>query len=500
MPDLRKASLRPIGAEADPQPLGDPIPVQFNPSSLRLAIAGRSDARATPARQAEQSLGSGNTTLTLDLHFDTADEGTTREPRTVREKTKQVAQFITPAPGSSAPPPRVRFQWGDFIVDGVMGSYTEDIDLFSSQGVPLRAKVSISIRGQNADLAANRSGPGQNDGAGATPPGGGGLGLPGTAGIGGSLALGASLSAGASLSLGAGAGIGLGAGLEVGAGLSTEVAIGGESVAEFAARVGADPEAWRAIAGGLESSLSLEAGTEIDFSVGLSASGGVGSATGIETAAAAPLDAAVGLAGERAAPARTGAAPGTAAGLALASAGGVQAAVETVRAAEAGAAAASAQDAFASGARSAAPPAAPFAPPAAQQPRPPLRIETPGGASLPVAAARREPPPAPRPVQVDARAVSFGFGVPLRPRVTGAAEERAGAVGGAVLVGVRARSAVAVPTAQDPTDAPWLALPASDAGRRAADAAQGRVRPGCACGCAGGGHADCGCGCGGSCA
>ena len=486
MPDLQKATLQKLTGGADPQTDGDPIPVQFNPSTLHFTLASATDGSGTPAREAVQSLGSGNLTLTLDLHFDSADEGTTEEPSNVRDKTAQVAQFMLPTRGSSDPPPRVRFHWGDFILDGVMGSYTEDIDLFSPQGVPLRAKVSISIRGQNPDLAANRAGAGAATGADATPPGGGGGGggAPGTVGFGAGLSVGASLSLGASV----------GVGLSVGAGAGVGVAIGGESAAEFAARMGVDPGAWRGIATGLDSTVSIDAGTEIDFTAGLSTGGGVGSATGVEGKAAAPIEATVGLAGESAAPERSGAAAGTAAGFALSAAGGVQSAVETVRIADTTAAAAGAKEAFALAPRTATPPAAAPTPSAAQQPRPPLR-----NGELPVAAAQQSAPSAPAPPVSDPRATTFGYWVPLRPRVTGAAGARAGAVGGLVLVGARAeRPAIQAPATSDPTAAPWLALPSADAGRSAADARQRLVRPACSCGC-GGPTSGCGCGCGGGC-
>jgi hypothetical protein len=481
---LAKARLFKLSGEKEPKVEGDPIPVQFNPSSLHLVLSSATDGPGTPARQAEQSLGAGNLTLTLDLHFDTADEGTTTEPRNVRLKTAQVAQFMTPARGSSAPPPRVRFQWGDFVVDGVMGSYSEDIDLFSAQGVPLRAKVSISIRGQNPDVAANRTGAGAGTGAGATLPGGVSAGAVGTLGFGASLSVGASVSLGASVGVGGSAGV------------ATGVAIGGESAAEFAARMGVDPEAWRGIAAGLDSTVSIEAGTAIDFSAGLSAGAGVGTASGIESSSGVPLDAAVGLAGERSAPQRSGAAPGTSAGFALAAAGGVQSAVETVRIADTTAKATGAKEAFALVPRAATPPAAPSAPPSAQQPRPSLRV-----ADLPVEAAKRPATPAPSPPRADGRATTFGYGVPLRPRVTGAADDRAGAVGGLVLVGARVRVATEAPVTPDRTAAPWLALPATDAARSAADAAQALVRPTCRCGCGPAARTggDCGCGCGGGC-
>jgi Contractile injection system tube protein len=484
MPDLRKATLTPISGDADPKPLGAPIPVQFNPSSLHLVLASAADTGQTPARQAEQHLGSGNLTLTLDLHFDTADEGTTESPRNVRDKTAQVAQFMLPSKGSSDPPPRVRFHWGDFILDGVMGNYSEDVDLFSPQGVPLRAKVSITIRGQNPDFAANAAGPGAKTGAGATAPGA-------TAGAPGSIGFGASLSVGASL--GVSAGIGIGGGVEISVGDQVGIAIGGESAAEFTARMGADPEAWRGVAAGLDSTVSIEAGTAIGFSPALSTGAGVGAATGVEAgrAPASPA-AAVGLAGAAAAPARPGTAPAAAAGFALTAAGGVQAAVETVRIVETGAAAAGAKAAYgesppAPGAARAAPPA----PPVLAQPRPRL-VDS----GLAVAAAQTPAPPAPPPPRADPRATSFGRGIPLRPRVNGAAGARAGALGaGAVLVGIRARTPTQAPASPDPTVPPWRALPAGDRTRVAAEAAQQWLRPTTPCGCGG----DCGCGRGGGC-
>jgi hypothetical protein len=104
---------------------------------------------------------------------------------------------------------------------------------------------------------------------------------------------------------------------------------------------------------------------------------------------------------------------------------------------------------------------------------------------------------APTPPQVDPRAIAFGYGIPLRPLVTGAAVDRSGAIGGVVLIAPRAAAAATqAPTTVDPTVAPWLALHPADPGRAAADAAQKTLRPGaCGCGCGGAG----GCGCGGGC-
>ena len=470
---LAKASLVAIDGAAVGQPLNgeEAVEVQFNPATMHVTLAKAAEGRRSTAGQAEQAIGAGNATLTLDLHFDTADEGTTELAEDVRKKTAMVARFMLPTEGSNAPPPRVRFQWGTFVMDGLMQSYTEDLDFFSSQGVPLRAKVAISIKGQNPAFMANTAGPGAADGAGALPPmkatgapGAPGGGLPGAAGI----SAGVGLSAGLSL----GASVGLSLGDRVG------VAIGGESAAEFSARMGLDPGAWRGVAAGLDSTISIDAGVEIAFSAGLTTSPGLGVAVGAEAGASASLEASAGLAGTAAAPAVPGAAPGTGAGFALAASGGVRAAVESVQIARTGAAAAQTVAAFTPPAAAAtpAPPALP-PPPAREQPRPSLR----SAPALPAAAARSSAPPAPAPPRADPRATSFGYGVPLRPREAGAAEERASETSGYVVVSRRARPA-AVPVATDPTTPPWRRLPAVAPGRREADA----HASGCACGCGGG--------------
>lgn len=472
---LAKASLVAIDGAATAQPLNgeQPVEVQFNPASMHVTLAKAAEGRRSTAGQSEQAIGAGNATLTLDLHFDTADEGTTELAEDVRKKTAKVARFMLPTEGSSDPPPRVRFQWGTFVMDGLMQSYTEDLDFFSSQGVPLRAKVAISIKGQNPAFMAKTAGPGAATGAGALPPTGSAAapGAPGAPGLpGGGLPGAAGISAGVGLS--AGLAVGLSLGDRVG------VAIGGESAAEFSARMGLDPGAWRGVAGGLDSTISIDAGVEIAFSAGLTTSPGLGVAVGVEAGASASLEASAGLAGSAAAPAVPGAAPGTGAGFALAASGGVRAAVESVQIARTGAAAAETVAAFTPPAAAAtpAPPALP-PPPAREQPRPSLR----SAPVHPAAVSRSSAPPAPSPPRADPRATSYGYGVPLRRRESGAAEERASETSGYVVVSRRARPA-AVPVATDPTTPPWRRLPAVAPGRREADAHVS----GCACGCGGG--------------
>ncbi len=434
---LQKATLTELSPAARPQPVGSAVEVQFNPASLRLQLQNSIDVGRTRGRQVQQYNGTSSTTLSCDLVFDTADEGSTESPVNVRDKTARVRKYLLPKQGSKQAPPRVRFQWGDLIFEGVMSSLTEELDLFSDGGVPLRAKCSMQIKEQDPRFAANESGPGNATGSGAQPAGGGGGG-------------------------------GTEPGSEGGGGERTAPAIGGESAADFAARNGLDPAAWRGIAAGLDSPLSLPAGRDIDFTPGLSSGPGLGTTSGVEAARPASPEAAVGLE-----PPAPGPSAARSAGYSLAKAGGVSAAVEAVQKAKADAAADAARAAFPAAAPATAAPisAAPAAGTPAQQ------RSAPSGSVVPSRRAAAAAAPAPAVPRADPRSLSFGFGVPLRKRVGGAVEERTALVQGHARVAARAPAGGA-PTTRRPTVPGWVALPASPSTATA------------------NGH-DCGCGCGG---
>ena len=486
---LAHCELVPIDGAAQPRETGAPIKAQFNPTSLKMQVTNEVRRPGGRGRQAEQYIGASSTTLSFELIFDTADEGTTGSPVNVRDRTQPVQRFLLPSAGNRQAPPRVRFKWGAFVYDGVVTSLTEDLDLFAANGVPLRAKLAVSVKEQRPEFAALQSGPGARTDSGAVRP----VALPSGGGA---------VPPGAVPPPRPGAG-GPGAAPPAD---RTAPALGGESVAEFAARQGLDPAAWRAVGAGIASPLALEGGRQIDFSTALTPAPGVGVSAGVEAGVGLSLEASLGLDARAA---------GAGAGFALAAAGGVQAALAIAANARATAAAGASRAAFGlagpapralSAPSPSTPAAAPPAPvtPAGTAPAPSAREEPPGPAerrstrptdprsgrplearpSQPAGsnpsrpAARRSAPPT-----VDPRAVSFGSGVPLRPRVHGAASERPSA--GDAWVRVGARPAPPIDPVRDPATPPWAALPARDPGRRAADAEQGRRRPTRPCGCPG---------------
>lgn len=255
MSELVKATLTEITAANPPATVGDAVPVQFNPASLRMQLSNRSAGGAQAGAQARQRAGEGEVSVNFDLVFDTADEGTPAAPLSVLSKTAAVERFVRPRgnrPGQEAPP-RVQFKWGAIRVQGVMESLSLDLDLFAADGTPLRARCSVAIKGQDA---AYQYAP-QGAGAGSNAPAAGGANNPTAAAAG----------AGAPTPPG---------GKPASAIDSITRALQGESLAQLAARVGLDAGGWRALAGGIGDPLQLKAGQEI----GLPATAGSGASSG----------------------------------------------------------------------------------------------------------------------------------------------------------------------------------------------------------------------------
>ena len=261
MTGLVKAYLAEISSGNNPTEVGGTkVDVQFNPTSLRMQISNKTAGGQQSGAQARQRPGTGEIQLSFDLVFDTADEGETDAGVSVLDRTKMVERFVRPrgqGPGQEAPP-RVVFVWGSFQVQGTMESANIDLDLFDAGGVPLRAKVAVTIKGQDPGLIYQPSPPAPAPGSRTAPGRGGGATNP---------ASGTTLPPGAPGTQGDG--------------LAPDrivQAMPGESLAQLAQRAGFDPAAWRALANGLANPLKLELGQEVPLpaNAGKGAAGGIG--------------------------------------------------------------------------------------------------------------------------------------------------------------------------------------------------------------------------------
>lgn len=141
--------------------LDSPIEVSFNPTEFTLSKAIQTGDVNIPGLDSPiiQFIRGQTETLSLDLFFDSTESGMDDNAVSVTQKTDQFYQLIKIV-GKTHAPPVCLFSWGaDFpgrrtsvdsqqrqafkcIVDSVKQRFT----LFSPQGVPLRATLTVSLK------------------------------------------------------------------------------------------------------------------------------------------------------------------------------------------------------------------------------------------------------------------------------------------------------------------------------------------------------------------
>lgn len=124
--------------------------VQFNPASLKVAYANQVQTDDQSTGSAMQYVGRGSSGLTVELVFDVSGADATNT-QDVRKMTEKIANFMQTTKEGSGEETRfkvkgVRFLWGSFRFDGILESMDETLELWSEDGRPLRAAVSISLK------------------------------------------------------------------------------------------------------------------------------------------------------------------------------------------------------------------------------------------------------------------------------------------------------------------------------------------------------------------
>ena len=172
--NLTKAKLIEVvwrngATEAEPKSGGKTVTVQFNPASLRVTYTNQVETNDQSNNASTQYVGKGSAKLGLELVFDMSmppgqdsesGAASSQSARDVRELTKEVADFITPVEGEGGDegkylPPGTRFSWGSFYFDGIVESMDETLDLWSEDGRPLRATVTLSMSQQGIVIGYN---------------------------------------------------------------------------------------------------------------------------------------------------------------------------------------------------------------------------------------------------------------------------------------------------------------------------------------------------------
>jgi hypothetical protein len=137
-------------------------PVQFNPTELQFEKAAQIAEISIPGLDAplQQFVRGQAEKLSLELLFDTTENGMGLNARSVTEETDRIFQLIRVDPERHAPPV-VTFRWkriaGDALgpetadqkrdsFTGLVESVRQKFTLFSPEGIPLRATVAITLR------------------------------------------------------------------------------------------------------------------------------------------------------------------------------------------------------------------------------------------------------------------------------------------------------------------------------------------------------------------
>lgn len=161
MTPLQHAVFTVFTSSGDSKPLNE-LPVQYNPNSLVFDKKPKIAEIPIPGLDAplKQFVRNQAETLTVDLFFDTTEHGTGANAESVTTKTDPFYGLVKIDPNTHAPP-ICSFKWGknfpgDSLPDmygsqrrqefkGVVTEVKQQFKLFSPEGTPLRALLTISM-------------------------------------------------------------------------------------------------------------------------------------------------------------------------------------------------------------------------------------------------------------------------------------------------------------------------------------------------------------------
>jgi hypothetical protein len=130
---------------------GAQIPCLFNPAKLQVAKSNSWTGGDAEGRNAPDLVftGGGSGTMTLDLIFDTTNDGSavtvhTNKVADLMSVDKELADYDSAT--DTGRPQWVKFHWGDMhTFKAVLTTMDMTFTYFSGAGVPLRANVTVSL-------------------------------------------------------------------------------------------------------------------------------------------------------------------------------------------------------------------------------------------------------------------------------------------------------------------------------------------------------------------
>jgi hypothetical protein len=152
---LQRARLIPFVEGDSESPSGEAIGLDFNPETLQFEVTN--SLGENKHEKSRQAVSEAVATLSFDAIFDHTRPGehvpASEQPEAldVRRRTEALLEMLAARGGEDGEKPapqRVRFSWGAIVFDGVFETYSETLEYFSAEGVPLRSSLSITLTEQ----------------------------------------------------------------------------------------------------------------------------------------------------------------------------------------------------------------------------------------------------------------------------------------------------------------------------------------------------------------
>jgi nucleoid-associated protein YgaU len=153
---LKQGLTRAYLVIVQPTNMPEPIPVCFNPTEYQVAKQNSFADIAIPGLQAPpiQFIRGDCAKLTTELLCDTSD---TLED--VRARYTDKLRALMDIQAELHAPPIVRFIWDKNVFEGVVESLTITFQMFTPDGVPIRAKLAISLKEYQPATVSTRDPP-----------------------------------------------------------------------------------------------------------------------------------------------------------------------------------------------------------------------------------------------------------------------------------------------------------------------------------------------------
>ena len=148
---LKKAFIQILDAQGM---IKEEVPVLFNPTEYSMEKSNEFASVNIPGLESPMlQFSRGNLeTLTMDLFFDSYEEN--KDVRT--DYTTKITDLLKIDPDIHAPP-ILRFVWGSLNFTCVLSSVTKKFTMFRSDGIPVRATLSVTFNEYRTEVSAKEN-------------------------------------------------------------------------------------------------------------------------------------------------------------------------------------------------------------------------------------------------------------------------------------------------------------------------------------------------------